>query len=128
MSAFWRSVYFLRAVVWMVLQIVLGVVATVFELVTLPVLYFLDPTHRVYQYTVCAIAEMGLYPFITVEVKVGAPPAAAAGCCCAGRYSLPPLTQASPHPPIVLHALPAGYCLPLLRLLPLLSGLGELAH
>ena len=115
MSAFWRTVYFLRAVIWMVLQVVLGVVATVFELLTLPIFYFLDPTHRVYQYTVCTIAQMGLYPFITVEVKVGALPSSAAGPVPAALAALspPPSHPNLPYLPpshcVLLRALSAGY-------------------
>ena len=67
----WKAIYFLRAVAWMLAMVVLGLLATVFEVLTFPVFYFIDPTYRVYQYLVCVIAQISLYPVIRVRVQVG---------------------------------------------------------
>ena len=69
-SAALKALYFLRAVVWMLLMVVLGLLVTVFEVLTLPAFYFLDPTYRVYQYLVCLVAQASLFPVISVKVIV----------------------------------------------------------
>ena len=69
-SAALKALYFLRAVVWMLLMVVLGLLVNVFEVLTLPAFYFLDPTYRVYQYLVCLVAQASLYPVISVKVIV----------------------------------------------------------
>jgi len=71
-SPLMKAVFFFRAVLWMLFMVLLGILTTVFEVVTYPVFYFIDPTFRVYQYTVCMIAIISLYPFIRVKVKVRA--------------------------------------------------------
>ncbi len=65
-----KALYFLRAVIWMLLMVFLGLLATAFEILTFPAFYFLDPTLRVYQYAVCLVAQYSLYPVIRVRVQV----------------------------------------------------------
>lgn len=92
-SAALKALYFLRAVVWMLLMVVLGLLVTVFEVLTLPAFYFLDPTYRVYQYLVCLVAQASLYPVISVKVIVregAAPRAALCGAALRARRNARP--------------------------------------
>ncbi len=111
-SAGLKALYFFRAVAWMLLMVVLGLLVTVFEVLTFPAFYFLDPTHRVYQYLVCLIAQVSLYPVISVKVIVrglrvwrfGAP--AAAGCWLALPRLPQSLLPSPPSPPSTAPATP----------------------
>jgi hypothetical protein len=62
--------YLLRALGFLILQIVLSNVVLIIQLLTYPVVYFVDPNLWFYQRLVSLVATISLWPFISVRIEV----------------------------------------------------------
>jgi len=62
--------YLLRALGFLILQILLSNLVFIIQLLTYPIVYFVDPNFWFYQRLVSLVATISLWPFISVRIEV----------------------------------------------------------
>ena len=62
--------YLIRALGFLLLQILMSNIVFIIQLLTYPIVYFVDPNFWFYQRLVSLMATISLWPFISVRIEV----------------------------------------------------------